>query len=267
MKLASHSLRVRLSIYALGLVVVGVTGFLLGRHYLSPNDSRVGATASGPPSSALELQVVELPEPGEEVDTSRPGWALEFLEADEQLDRYNQVINGIPVGPTARHTSAAFCSPGEAAWIDIETAQSLDPEFVFDAPTLPQGGVLTSHKAVACSGTVVYVEATIEFPAGATAADDMAAGASWFDVEHGGQVVFYKDRFAAPGWKSTIAAERWSAAEVDELPAAIGHAVLNDEFGESAIVAWNSEESIQVVVRGFDVELSVLMSVAREALK
>jgi hypothetical protein len=118
---------------------------------------------------------------------------------------------------------------------------------------------------VACGDTVVHSEVAVEFAASPTSATEIASGISWFDVVHGGQIIIYKDLAKAPGFASSIASERWESATVNGLPAALGRAILQDEFGESAVIVWDEHRNLQVAVRGFDVHIDDLLEVASEA--
>jgi hypothetical protein len=119
-------------------------------------------------------------------------------------------------------------------------------------------------KAVRCGSRIVHTEATYEVLAASDFASRVRKGESWFDLDHGGQIQIYRDLAARPGLESSIASERWEALTVNGLPSAVGHAVLRDELGESAIIVWNADKQEQLVVRGFNVELSSLLAVAEE---
>ncbi|MEJ5220522.1 MAG: hypothetical protein WHT63_00785 [Tepidiforma sp.] len=241
---------------------VGAVSFALGRTYFGQGDPAV-ASPGEPPSAPGMVTPLPAPGPTETIDTSKPGWGLPYLDADKALPRYDQVINGIAVGPGAIHESR-WCVPGQAQWVD---AREADGTPLALPRSFPAGGVPGEARAVRCGDTIVHTEVTIEFPASPTAAAEVASGKSWFDVQHGGQMVIYKDLATAPGFASQIAAERWEAASVNGLPAALGRAVLRDEFGESAVVVWDERRNLQVVVRGVDVYVDDLLAVAAEALK
>ncbi len=257
-------IRTRRALIVAGVAaVVAVASFTFGRIYLAPDDPAV-ASPGEPPSDPGAVTPLPTPGPGDSIDTSKPGWTLPYLEADKALPRFDQVINGIAVGPTARHTSGTWCTPGQAQWVDASEAEGTPLAL---PKQLPAGGVATGARAVRCGDTIVHSEVTIEFPASPTSAAEIAAGKSWFDVQHGGQMFIDKSLFAAPGFSSQIAAERWESTTVNGLPAALGRPILRDEFGESAVVVWDEQRSLQVVVRGFDVHVEDLLAVAREAVR
>lgn len=242
--------------------VVAIISFTFGRMYLGPDDPVV-ASPGEPPSAPGEMTPLPTPGPDDSIDTSKPGWGLSYLEADKVLPRFDQVVNGIAVGPTAMHKSGTWCTPGQAQWVDASEAMGTPLAF---PEQFPAGGVPTDARAVRCGDTIVHSEVTVEFPASPTSAAEIASGKSWFDVQHGGQMSIYKDLFAAPGFSSRIAAEHWESATVNGLPAALGRAILRDEFGESAVIVWDEQRNLQVVVRGFDVHVDDLLAVAREAV-
>lgn len=241
-------------------------GFLVGRAYLASDEPAIAAT---PPPYASDADVTPRPTPAnpDDIDTTRPGWALDYRAADAELPRYDQVINGIPVGPDAKLTPATFCPQGASRWVTVDEAAAADPAFVTPLDAVPDGAVIERYRAVECAGVIGHVEASIVIPADADVSAAIARGESWFDVGHGGQMDVYKTRADGPGWASDIAAERWEPIEVNGLPAALGHAILRDEFGPSAVVVWDPERKIQVVVRGIEIELADLLAVAAEATK
>lgn len=243
--------------------VVAIVSFIFGRMYLGPDDP-VAASPGEPPSAPGDVTPLPTPAPDDSIDTSKPGWGLSYLEADKALPRFDQVVNGIAVGPTAKHQSGTWCTPGQAQWVDASEAEgtplTLPKQF-------PAGGVATGARAVRCGDTIVHSEVTVELPASPTSAAEIASGKSWFDVQHGGQLIIDKTLVAAPGFSSQIAAERWESTTVNGLPAALGRAILRDEFGESAVIVWDEERNLQVVVRGFDVHVDDLLAVAREAVR
>lgn len=255
--------RIRNAVLAVALAAaVGAVSFALGRTCSGPGGPAV-ASPGGPPSAPGMVTPLATPGPNDAIDTSKPGWGLPYLEADKALPRYDQVVNGIAVGPSAKHESG-WCVAGQARWVDASEAEgtplALPKQF-------PAGGAATGARAVRCGDTIVHSEVTVEFPASPTAAAEVASGKSWFEVQHGGQVVIYKDLATSPGFASQIASERWEAASVNGLPAALGRAVLRDEFGESAVVVWDERRNLQVVVRGVDIHVDDLLAVAAEAVK
>jgi hypothetical protein len=262
------SLRKRRFIWVAGVAVALAAlagGFLAGRAIF--DDGPATGAPPGPPSSAAEVTPLPTPSPGDEIDTSRPGWALAYLEADKLLPRYDQVINGIIVGPTAPGGESGLCQPGEARWVRLEEAQRLDPAMARVPTRLPAGAILDRVMGIACGEHLISMEFTIVIPSAPDGARQMAQGRSWFDVEHGGQLIVSRDRTKEPARSSTIAAERWEAATVAGLPAAIGRAVLRDELWESMVVVWDASRNLQVTVRGFDRKLPELLALAEEAVQ
>ncbi|MCL6644673.1 MAG: hypothetical protein K6U88_06800 [Dehalococcoidia bacterium] len=241
---------------------VAVGGFTAGRAFFGSDEAAVASPGVAPSGSA-DVTPLPTPQPADPIDTSRPGWGLPYIEADRALPRYDQVINGIKVGPTAYPDLGEWCAHGQATSVDQGEAAGTPlalPE------RLPVSGVPAHARAVRC-GTIVSSEVTIEILREPNARPEMAAGKSWFEVEHGGQIVILKQLVAAPGFASQVAAERWEPATVNGLPAALGRAILRDEFGESAVVVWDERRSLQVAVRGTDIHVDDLLAVAREALQ
>jgi hypothetical protein len=260
-------MRVRFSRSAIAvLVVAGVvaTGaFLAGRAFLG-SDAPAIASPGDPPSSPEEVTPLPTPENPDEIDTSRPGWGVAYRQADRALRRYEQTLNGIPIGPDAKDNGGG-CGSGPTSWASVEEARQIDPAFVPAFDSLPEGAVPGEQRAIICDGRVAHLDLSFEIPAEPGASQRIQDGESWFDVGHGGSFTVYKNSFANPGYQSRIASERWEAATVGGLPAAVGRAILRDEFGESAVVVWDEPAGVQVVVRAFEVELTDLLDIAEEA--
>lgn len=262
------SLRERRSIWIAGSAValaVLAGGFLAGRAVF--DDGPVAGAPPEPPSSPAEVTPLPTPSPSDEIDTSRPGWALSYLEADKLLPRYDQVINGITVGPTAPGAESGLCRPGEARWVLLEEAQQLDPALARVPTRLPAGAILDRVMGIACGEHLIEIDFTFAIPSAPDAARQMAQGRSWFDVEHGGQLRVIKGRATSPVASSSIAAERWEAGTVAGLPAAIGRAVLRDELGESMVVVWDASRNLLIWVNGTNRKLPELLALAEEAVQ
>ncbi|MCA9831521.1 MAG: hypothetical protein R3B97_08565 [Dehalococcoidia bacterium] len=265
MRLALKPRAPRLAVF-LAAMCLAVSGFFVGR-YLLADDSSARAIPAAAPSSEADVSPAPTPAASEPIDTSKPGWALAVLEGDKALPRFDQEVNGILVGPTAPDEDSGLCHENRPRWAELAEANAVSPGFIPDLASLPATASIAEQKIVICGPVVNSAEVTIELPAGPDSGAAIQAGRSWFDVDHGGHVSVYKFRTIAPSWRSQIASERWEATEAAGHPAAIGRAVLRDEFGESAVVVWDAENGIQLVVRGFDVELDLLLTIAAEAIR
>jgi len=247
------------------LAGLAVVAFLFGRHEGGRGDALARA-GRDPVVSPVASTQSATPIPGARPDTSFPLWGVPFLEADHARARFDQVINGIAVGPTVSVASSGRCTN--------QTARSV-PLAGLDAgpltlPTLPvpASAVIDSESAIACDGQVVLVERSYALrPAPDAERKTRTGEASWFDIDHGGAVSIYRGFKQFPAQDSDIAAHRWSATTVAGLPAAVRKPILDEGFGPAIVVVWDSARGIQTVVTGLDVPLSALITVAEEALR
>lgn len=250
------------SLIGLG-IAIAVGSYLAAQQWAS--DPAANAEPRPGPQSDADVTPLPTPAADDPIDTSRDGWALPYLAADRALARFDQVLNGISVGPSSRHTSSGVCAPGDATWVNPDEAAGTSLEIRPSA--LPASAATGESKAVRCGSQIVHTEATYEVPTASDFVPRLRKGESWFDLEHGGQIQIYRDVAARPGLESSISSERWTASSVNGLPSAVGHAVLRDELGESAVIVWNPDRQEQTVVRGFNIELSVLLAIAEELTK
>ncbi len=113
---------------------------------LSPAPAPAGTTPSGLPLNP---------------DTSKPGWYEPYL-AEERRPAYDQVINGITVGPTAYPSTGGPCTPGSAEPVPISetvgTSVQIAPKY------LPPFTVASVSTAVRCHGVVAGVTADYSIP-------------------------------------------------------------------------------------------------------
>ena len=229
------------------------------------SDPAVNAESRPGPQSDVDITPLPTPAAGDPIDTSHDGWALPYLAADRALPRVDQEMNGIAVGPSSQHLSSGACAPGEATW--VSPGEAIGTSLEIRPSALPTSAAAGDSKAVRCGSRIVHTEAAFEVLAASDFVSRVRNGESWFDLEHGAQIQIYRDLAARPGFESSIASERWVALSVNGLPAVVGHAVLRDELGESAVVVWNPDDQEQTVVRGFNVELPVLLTIAEELTK
>lgn len=122
------------------------------------------------PSAAAGAPPTNLPA---NPDTSKAGWHLPYLEANRQKPTTNKTINGITVGPSAKHPPAAQCRPGTAKQVALEqaagTPENMTPKY------LPAGASVFEALATTCqnaSGQTVVIATDI----GITIASDSKAG-------------------------------------------------------------------------------------------
>lgn len=248
----------------LAAAVVAAGAFFLARQ---SGDGVPAAAQPAPADDSVLPGTDTTPEPGAEIDTSKPGWYIPLENAEREKPRFDQEINGIAVGPTVLDPGVRDCDPGEAvALTDLAEAQNsmirISPSY------LPKGAIQGRHEASSCRGRIVTHVIEYEIPAAADADAKIKSGeVRWEDIEHGGKLTVFRSLSQGPVYRSSnYAAERWKPATVRGLPAAVAEPILPIGLGRSAIVIWDAERGVRTVITGSNRTLAEVMQVA-EGLK
>jgi hypothetical protein len=198
-------------------------------------------------------------------DTKRPFWGVPYRAEDAAKPRVDLQVEGIMVGPhVAVAPGSRWCEPGEAEWLPAEGADQ--SQLRIKPSYLPAGAVLDRARAIACKGVVVSVEHDYVIPAEEGFQDRVARGQlSWFEGRHGGAFSISKRLAEFPAYASGIAAERWSGGRVAGLPAALGRPILDEGFGDAAVVVW--DDPLELVVSGTELRLAELRKIAEGVLR
>jgi hypothetical protein len=195
------------------------------------------------------------------------GWADPYYRAYAQLPRYEQTINGILIGPDVVPGNGK-CPPGSANYIDPETAQGtgvwFNPNYLPPDAFDGQDPRIAETTAVECDGKVVSYRVTYGLRAADDVKERLAEGESWFDIPTGGLVTVFRSSVRGPMAWSSIAAERWYAATIGDLPAAVGKPILDRGLGEGAVIIWNPETEVTTHVFTTNVSLDELFKIAEE---
>jgi hypothetical protein len=244
----------------LAAVLVAATTFFISRQA----GGGPAAGAQRPPAGDAPLAGPnDTPEPGAVVDTTKPAWNVPYENAERLKPRFDQVINGIAVGPTVDDPGVRDCSPGEAVSVtDFATAQGSPLRIV--PSYLPNSVIEGRHEASSCRGKVVNHVVEYEIPAAAGADAKIASGqVRWDEIEHGGKLTIFRSLSIGPVYRtSNYAADRWRSATVLGLPAAVAEPILPMGLGRSAIVSWDSKTGVRTVVTGSSRKLDELVRVA-----
>ena len=264
-----------LAALSLGATVVAVVSFFAAHRWAGSEPATAGR-ATEPESAAVTAQLepdaaaapTALPD---EPTTFPPNWASPYEEADRLKPRYRQVINGIAVGKGAVGDSGSgFCTPGSARWVDPQNARAtpvwIEPGYL-PADAL-EGGVprLVEAQAVECSGGVSSLEVRFGRAAAPDVTERLARGESWFDIPTGGYILIIRTRAWGPAAPADLAADRWYAATINGLPAAVGRPMLDQGLGHGIIVTWDAERNVTTMIRGLNLSTAELLKVA-EGLK
>lgn len=193
------------------------------------------------------------------LDTTQPFWYATYLHEDQSKSRFDQVINGIFVGPTANHYGGPSCSVGEAKAADGAEANGTVLEIIYR----DDAGQLQRDDAIQCRGVVVAHEVEYYFEPEANLDSKLRTGQlRWEDAAHGGTLAIYRQFAESPGWTSGIAADRWYPSSIDGRPAAIAKALHEIGLGPSAIVIWDPDSGVQTTLVATNFELDQLIAIA-----
>ena len=253
----------------LAVVVAAVlaVSFVIGRSASGPPASasdpgppaRTAVGGGAPPESPIPLES-RTPAAGETPDTSKLNWFVPFMNAEAAKPRFDQVINGIPVGPNvgASGIGAGRCTPGSARDVAGAKAEGTD---VFVRPTwLPARAELVKTAAIECDGGTFDYTVDYAIRAAPDFREKVSAGVPWKQAGPSGAVTIERTLASGPGFSSNIAAENWSAGTIAGRPAALGAPAIAIGFGTSAIVIWDN--GVQTVLAGEWLTLDELVQIA-----
>ncbi|MGI8926279.1 MAG: hypothetical protein ACR2HN_06475 [Tepidiformaceae bacterium] len=263
-----------LAVLTLGAIVVAVGSFFAAQRWAGSEFVTAGPGIEPEPTAQLEPdQAAATPaEPTalpDEPTSFPPNWDMPYLEADRLKPRYHQVINGIAVGPGAPGDNG-FCTRGSARWVDPEKARGT-PVW-FEPGYLPadalEGGVprRLEAQAVECSGGIGVLEVRFGRAAAPEVTERLERGESWFDIPTGGFILITRTRGWGPAAPADLAADRWYAATINGLPAAVGRPILDRGLGDGIVVTWDAERNVTTMIRGLNLSIAELLKVA-EGLK
>lgn len=251
----------------LAVVVAAVlaVSFVIGRSASGPAASasdpgppaRTAVGGGAPPESPIPLES-RTPAAGETPDTSKLNWFVPFMNAEAAKPRFDQVINGIPVGPNVAVPSSPECVRGSARQADgskaAGTAAFVEPSW------LPARAELVGTSAIECGGVIVDYTVDYAIRAAPDFRAKVAAGVPWKQAGPSAAVTIYRGPQPGPGFSSNIAAENWSAGTIAGRPAALGAPPIAIGFGTSAIVIWDN--GVQTVLAGEWLTLDELVQIA-----
>jgi hypothetical protein len=187
----------------------------------TPAPTAPGAASPSPSVAPVTTPSAPLPL---QPDTSQPGWYRPYLEAERGKPRFDQVVNGITVGPTAFARGVPTCPQGLE---DAPVTRAAGTPLQVEPAYLPEGAREDGDAAaVVCQGVVAAAQRLYSVAA------DPARGS------RGGRFSIVRWR-GEPRAPVTIAAERWTAGAVGGRPAAIATPILPIGLGESAVVAYS----------------------------
>jgi hypothetical protein len=259
---------------------MGAVAFMMGRQsgqgeeaeaasdLLPTSTPRVDlALAGDEPAHAVQEQQHaddDLPD----IDTSEPGWDVPYWEEWRAKPRYDQVINGIAVGPTVERTDL-ICGP-DADWRVVEPGAERGTDLEIDPSYLPAGAhvldrPLDDFAFMTCDGQIASTGLSVGVAAEPGAAARLAEGDSWFAVRTGGVINVHKRLYqpgATPGEFTDIPAEHWYAETVAGLPAAVGRPILDAGLGSGAVLVWDQDIGVLTTVWASDLSLDELLKVA-----
>jgi hypothetical protein len=149
----------------------------------------------------------------------------------------------------------------EPRWISLEdtngTPVQISPSYV------PPDAEVTHAEAMACSGRVASAVVRYRIPPASDANERIAAGESFFDVEHGAEFSISRFAMEVPAVRtSAYPAERLQAADIGGRPAVVARPLVAEGFGSSGVFVWNESNGVLTMVLGTDLPLATLISIA-----
>ena len=276
------TLRRQLGILAILTValIVAVAAYLMGRQagqgegaqaapdlLPTPTEAPAQPTSNDPAESP---GATPTPDDIPEIDTTEPGWDQPYREEWRAKPRYDQVINGIEVGPNVTRTGLA-CGPGSEQEFRLGQAEDAEGTLLEISPTyLPPGGhildePLDDHAFVNCNARLISSGLSVGVSAEPDALSRLEAGESWFAVRTGGIINVHKRLFApgvTPGEAANLPAEHWYADTIAGLPAAVGRPIIDAGLGSSAVLIWDPDDSLLTTVYARDLSLEDVLKFA-----
>lgn len=239
-------------VFAIVLVVAGAAFF--ASRWAAGN----GSAAAEPPDAVMPGPDVT-PVPGMAPDYSKPYWYVPYQNLENKAARYDQVINGIPIGPTVKQPEQQEClraarEPGAAARQATISGLSLRPGY------LPPGAVVEESLTTSCGAETVSLFQSYFVPPVEDSEAQLRAGKNWAAVGHGASFTIFRETTLFPSVQSGLPSARWHAATVAGRPAAAAGPLLAEGYGESEIVIW--ENGVQTTVHGVMLTLSELTQIA-----
>lgn len=250
-------LRNRLYAFSLvfGIVAFAFAGFLVSRLSGGTDVQPLAAELTPEPTNHAMATI-----DGVTVDTSNPGWMEPLQEAEARKPRYDQVINGIAIGPSVQRPQPPVCTSGDLLSPD---QASRIPELVLQPTYLPAFSELDSEEADGCQQQPVAYFTHYFIPADPNAAEVISRKeASWFEVRHGSIFHIIRRKMESPALRvPEIASDRWEATTIAGKPAAIGRPILGS-LGPGMVLQWDDENGVLTQVSGDNIALAELIRIA-----
>lgn len=192
------------------------------------------------------------------IDTSDPNWQDPWLDAERAKPRYDQVLNGIAVGPTVR-VEAPRCR----GYFQSVDQAAKDPLLSIEPGYLPPSSQLESKEADGCADGATKYFLHYVIPGDLSQGEKVARReANWFEIQHGSYFHIIRRKQATPALQvSSIPAERWSAAIIGGKPAAVARPIIGS-FGEAMVLVWDASAGVLTQVGGDNLALEELIRIA-----
>jgi hypothetical protein len=210
--------------------------------------------AAEPPAAETVSAAPRLPQPGEVPDTSKPLWYVPYLQAEDELSRYNRVLAGIGVGPTVEMGG-------------YDASQCVGRLLEISPRHLPEGAEidpLATFSNDVCGDGMVRNEVTYRIPPDEADAARITRGeVNFFDAKHGGSFLIYKRFIAVPAWQNSFPSDRLRPGSINGHPAVIGEPLFPQGFGQSMILMWEADTGVLTVLTGMDIPSAEMLRIAQ----
>jgi hypothetical protein len=200
------------------------------------------------PFDPTALSAVAPKQPAPPIDTSIEGWYEPYMEADAKLERGDQTVNGLSLGPSTQSASFANCAPGEAEELGASSLKDIEwgiakPEVGY----LPAGAIEDYEAGLSCRESLVWYSISFRLPLDEGDASRVRSGdLSWFEARHGGFVEVRRSRLDSPVFNNNAPTARVSEGSVSGRPGVIVAPVIKGGFGEGSVTVWDGTYLTQV---------------------
>ena len=247
------------------LVALAVGAFFVGRE-LSGGESAAAGPEDAPVETAAQNATGAPAALPEVPDTSKLNWHIPYMLAEDAKPRFDQVINGIAIGPTVKGEGC----PGGVKSDEIGVQATVGTAVEISPAYLPAGAVPSGiEHYYACSGTPVNAQVYYYIAPDEDQMQRVSRGElTFFQAQHGGWFAIARLQTPTPLYfGGGIASERFHPGSVNGYPAAIGAPIFAEGFGPAAVLVWDEDRQLLTIVEGGDLTVDELTRIAEGVMR